>query len=533
VLIRVVPMGAYAGGLGVSTTLLVQSLALSLLNVCRALLKVHSAARALGMSKLDYLKQQVQMGMGLPLDALRSNVLYHLDMRGQQTTAFQNVALAEAVRRNVSVETATFDDVSFDADEMSRLRGVTAGDIERERPAPVMGQLHGPSAAFVGAILGDSPYKTIHLEGATVEVEEIRSAAVDASGLSCEYLFRDEGTDQGSRTLDLKGKKLGPVGAHALACMVCEATYTSVCLAETDLGASGRDSAGAVRLLVSLSHSQVMELDLRGTGLGTEAWPALVELIVGGSLTSLDLGYNSIDKEAALTLVSIFKKMDQMKRLGLASCNLGADGASAVADHVRFSGSLANLSLADNGLTTFGKDMSGVEALADALRFNRSLTRLNLSGNKMGPEGVKALAPGIAANGSVTSLILSHNSIGATGVKPLADALAVNSSLTSLDVRHNSISGEGASQLAKVVVDNPKIQMFNKIPIKKMRDDSFTELDLNRHGIGVEGGMVVAGLLPVMGDLTSLNVRYNDLCDEGEDAIRKAVQGREGFDLKM
>jgi hypothetical protein len=33
-----------------------------------------------------------------------------------------------------------------------------------------------------------------------------------------------------------------------------------------------------------------------------------------------------------------------MKRLGLASCNLGADGASAVADHVRFSGSLANLS---------------------------------------------------------------------------------------------------------------------------------------------------------------------------------------------
>jgi hypothetical protein len=130
-------------------------------------------------------------------------------------------------------------------------------------------------------------------------------------------------------------------------------------------------------------------------------------------------------------------------------------------------------------------------------------------------------------------LILSHNSIGATGVKPLADALAVNSSLTSLDVRHNSISGEGASQLAKVVVDNPKIQMFNKIPIKKMRDDSFTELDLNRHGIGVEGGMVVAGLLPVMGDLTSLNVRYNDLCDEGEDAIRKAVQGREGFDLKM
>jgi hypothetical protein len=37
-----------------------------------------------------------------------------------------------------------------------------------------------------------------------------------------------------------------------------------------------------------------------------------------------------------------------------------------------------------------------------------------------------------------------------------------------------------------------------------MRADSFTELDLNGKDFGVEGVMVVAGLIPVMGALTEV-----------------------------
>ncbi len=37
-----------------------------------------------------------------------------------------------------------------------------------------------------------------------------------------------------------------------------------------------------------------------------------------------------------------------------------------------------------------------------------------------------------------------------------------------------------------------------------MRADSFTELDLKGKGVGVEGGMVVAGLTHVMGALTQV-----------------------------
>ena len=87
--------------------------------------------------------------------------------------------------------------------------------------------------------------------------------------------------------------------------------------------------------------------------------------------------------------------------------------------------------------------------------------------------------------------------------------LAVRGSLTSIDVRKNSITGDGASQLSAAVLANVKIEKFNEIPIKEMRTDSITELNLNHKFIGIEGGMVVAGLMPVMGSLTAANLLSN------------------------
>ena len=81
----------------------------------------------------------------------------------------------------------------------------------------------------------------------------------------------------------------------------------------------------------------------------------------------------------------------------------------------------------------------------------------------------------------------------------MADALRVNASVTRLDLRGNGISGEGASQLSAAVLGNTKIEVFSEIPVKEMRADSFTELNLFGKQIGVVGGMVVAGLVPVMG----------------------------------
>ena len=86
----------------------------------------------------------------------------------------------------------------------------------------------------------------------------------------------------------------------------------------------------------------------------------------------------------------------------------------------------------------------------------------------------------------------------------MAPAIAVSSSVTRVDVRNNKIAGNGASQLSAAVLGNATIEVFNEIPIKEMRTDSLTELDLTGKGIGVEGCMVVAGLLPAMASVTSV-----------------------------
>ena len=59
----------------------------------------------------------------------------------------------------------------------------------------------------------------------------------------------------------------------------------------------------------------------------------------------------------------------------------------------------------------------------------------------------------------------------------------------------------------------------------------FGSLSLNE--LGPEGAKALAPGIAANGVLTSLDVRVNNLGDEGETAIRKAVEGREGFDLKM
>ena len=78
-------------------------------------------------------------------------------------------------------------------------------------------------------------------------------------------------------------------------------------------------------------------------------------IAANSGLTSIDVGYNKIGKEMALTLVSIFKEKDQMKSVGLAQCHLGIDGAKAVADYISGSSGLTALDVRRNDLGTEGK----------------------------------------------------------------------------------------------------------------------------------------------------------------------------------
>jgi hypothetical protein len=125
---------------------------------------------------------------------------------------------------------------------------------------------------------------------------------------------------------------------------------------------------------------------------------------------------------------------------------------------------------------------------------------------------------------SVSELNLQARNICVEGGMLLAYLLPVMGALTRVNVCRNIIAGDGAVQLAAAVLGILKIEIFNEIPIKEMRADSFTELDLRGKGVGVEGGMVVAGLIPVMGALTKLSLASNNLMEEGTKAICEALE---------
>ena len=171
-----------------------------------------------------------------------------------------------------------------------------------------------------------------------------------------------------------------------------------------------------------------------------------------------------------------------------------------------------------------------------------SCAQLDLESNELGPEGAAALAPAIAVCASVTSATLLANrfddatvgmllklkeekptlmtlcslkpdqteanfnycSLTPQDAKLLTPEILVHPSVTRVDVRYNEIAGDGASQLSAAVLSNAKIEVFNEIPIKEMRTDSLTELNLFGKNIGTVGAMVVAGLLPAMASLTSV-----------------------------
>ena len=172
----------------------------------------------------------------------------------------------------------------------------------------------------------------------------------------------------------------------------------------------------------------------------------------------------------------------------------------------------------------------GIAAIANALCVSRSLTCVDLSRNIFGPEGARSIAHAICVNSSITSLNLACNRIGSEGASALGEALKVNSSLLRVDVRWNIIAGDGAAQLSAAVLSNLTLEMFNHIPIKEMRADFFTELDLYCKGIGVEGGMVVAGLIPVMGSLTMTNLLRNELDAESAKMLTE-VATQKGISL--
>ena len=102
----------------------------------------------------------------------------------------------------------------------------------------------------------------------------------------------------------------------------------------------------------------------------------------------------------------------------------------------------------------------------------------------------------------------------------MAPAIAVCASLTKILVSYNSLGDEGTTILCDA--------------LRESKVTKVQELGLINNQIGPEGAKAVAAMAAVVASLTRLDVRYNSsLGEEGKAVLRKAAQGRSGFELKL
>jgi hypothetical protein len=288
-------------------------------------------------------------------------------------------------------------------------------------------------------------------------------------------------------------RSLGPADIILIASDIVNGSVSECNLRGNNLGVEGWTSI--FNALRDSPTSTISAWDLSGENLGPGIATALAEyLSTSTMITECNVSGNKLDSESATVLAKIGVEK------GIMLFGIKRDQKEA---------NFANRGLSPVDIILFASDIA-----------TGSLTRIDVRGNKITGDGAAQLSAAVLVNlkiemfneiplkemraDSITELDLKDKEIGDEGGMVVAGLIPAMSVLTRVDMRGNEITGDSAAQLSAAVLGNLKIEMFNKIPLKEMRADSFTELDLEGRDVGVEGGMVVAGLILVMGALTEI-----------------------------
>ena len=335
-----------------------------------------------------------------------------------------------------------------------------------------------------------------------------------------------------------------------------------------------------------LTHLDLSDNTLTNDGQDMSGILAIAEALKSGTavLTSIDVGANNLNEEAALGIVRAARQHDRMTFLGLRACEIGPAGAKEIAEYISVTAVLKKLDLSSNNLTHYGTDMSGILEIAEALKaLKPGMAQCWLLGNKIDVETATRLAEigkekkimlsGIKTHQTeadfrgkdlrpadailiasdlpsmaLTSLDLSSNSLCGlnlvglgtyepSGIEALASALD-NAVLTTLSLRGNIIWPDGARALANALAsDSAKLKNLTLSHSNITNDGAIAigealktnstleELSLFRCEIDAEGGKAIGvGLQTGIAVLNKLELSDNNIEDEGAIALGKALK---------
>ena len=151
-------------------------------------------------------------------------------------------------------------------------------------------------------------------------------------------------------------------------------------------------------------------------------------------------------------------------------------------------------------------------------------TQVDVSSNNLGPYGKAAIGNALLRNldsklgfmncddwqlqEDVTTLNVADKKLTAEDAVLLAGVLAHNKIVTQVDVRSNNLD-ENIGQIFIPIIEKPHFESFSGIPVKKIRDNAITEIDVK----GVEGrkleacgGVILAHCLKSNSSVTVVEV---------------------------
>lgn len=294
-----------------------------------------------------------------------------------------------------------------------------------------------------------------------------------------------------------------------------------------------------------ITNPRVVILDIGCNDLTNQAVPAVIDIILGTEIVSLQIGATGIawhnNKFNTNSLIEIINAVHQANRiecLGLSGLKLSVRQgarrltiAEELANFINVDQYLKSLSISNCGfiphdvevVTQCGLlhnnrikflDMHD-NPLADPVgpeftsKLNRmtSLTYLNLSKCQLSPEAGKALASSLETGCNLIVLDLSNNNIGDEGFMKLLDVILNNNTLTELDVSNNNIGPDCSDKLEEVISKNQII----------------CSLDLSINNIGDEGAYAIAASIGENVALTKLSVASCRITDKGAISLTSAL----------
>ncbi|KAL4438907.1 hypothetical protein ABPG74_016627 [Tetrahymena malaccensis] len=250
---------------------------------------------------------------------------------------------------------------------------------------------------------------------------------------------------------------IGPQGLFSLSKgFAANKSIISLDISKNDIG---KDCSQCFESI--LSHSKIMELNLRGNFLGDQSITKIGELLKPGLkmcvINILDISNNKLTSDGINNFFESIQKNQYLERLTLDQNNLRG-GLPEIIQYMQENTNITYLSMVDCCIYP-----EVVESIATGLSRNSSLKTLNLSKNFVKDEGAEMIAqsmkydPNLITNRRLKVLDLSKCAIEDYGGQVLSDAFKSHQGIIEVSLCHNLLGDASGFSMIDLARNNQKI----------------------------------------------------------------------------